>query len=435
MKSKYKPEKKEMKLKCIGIAFLILPIYFGYSQNHKEIKPIEKKHPVVLITGENHIFYQLNKHNQSEYNISGADSIVIVTRKQLADNDHFKPYTISYKFNELQEIEYASGEIKPDHNAQYLNKSLMKRPSTQIKKRIRVPLQTDKLTVYSKKNNETIDLNVYAYYGKEKKKLKPLTKNQTSLLKSGKCNNYYKLNSSIPTIIDVTGPGKLIVYTRKRLSKNDSSGYSFSYKDKYSNVKTIHIKSVKESKESMYKSLYIKEVPSGYTKTVIDIPKKLGQITFFSEFPVDARFLYQEEDLEMNWKVINPTDNKELVVLNDKETKKVLKYHRISETERMTFDVTGPKTIRLLSRGEFTYDMHSNNDYEIILREGKTIINTFKLSCFRSSKVEYLNNNEMVPGTIDVIYLNIPEGKHSYSLSVNNNNKTALVRVSSEIKK
>jgi hypothetical protein len=424
-----------MKLKCIVIAFFILPIFFGYSQNIKEIKPLEKKHPVVLITGENHVFYQLNKNNPAEYTISGADSIIIVTRKQLSDNDHFKPYTISYRFNELPEIEYVSGELKPDHNAQYLNKSLMKRPSTQFKNRITVTEQIDKLTVYSKRNNEMLDLNVYAYYGKEKKKLKPVTKNQTSILKTGKSSKYYKLNSSIPTIIDVNEPGKLIVYTRKRLSKNDSSGYTFSYKDKYSNIKTIHVKTVTKSKESIYKSLYIKEVPSGYTKTIIDIPKKLGQITFFSEFPVDARFLYQKEDTEMNWKIIHPSDNKEFVILNDKETKKVLKYHRISETESLSFDVTGPKTVRLLSRGEFSYEMHSNNDYEIVLREGKTILNTFKLSCFRSSKVEYLNNNEMVPGTIDVIYLNIPEGKHSYTLSVNNNNKTALVRVSSEIKK
>ncbi len=74
--------------------------------------------------------------------------------------------------------------------------------------------------------------------------------------------------------------------------------------------------------------------------------------------------------------------------------------------------------------------MHSNNDYEIILKEDEKIVNTFKLSCFRSSKTEYTNNDEMIPGSLDIIYINIPEGKHNYSFHLNNNAKSALIRVS-----
>ena len=73
--------------------------------------------------------------------------------------------------------------------------------------------------------------------------------------------------------------------------------------------------------------------------------------------------------------------------------------------------------------------MHSNNDYEIVLKEGSEVINTYKLSCFRSSQVEYKDNDEMIPGTLDRIYIDVPKGKHSYTLNVNNNNKTALIRV------
>jgi hypothetical protein len=117
------------------------------------------------------------------------------------------------------------------------------------------------------------------------------------------------------------------------------------------------------------------------------------------------------------------------------ETKTDLDYYRISSSQSFSFDITGPKTIRLLSRGEFLYDMHSNNDYAIELKEGDKVINTYKLSCFRSSKTEYKNNEDMIPGTLDIIYINIPKGKHTYTIGMNNSGKSALIRISAKSKK
>jgi hypothetical protein len=417
------------------VLIFILSNVLLFSQNSIELKPVEKKHPVILISGNDYMLYKLDKRNPIEFLVEGADSLIISSRKRIDERDNFNPYSISYKFDNLGNNEYTSAVIKIDHNSVYVDKSVMNNPSTIFKKALLVPAGSKNLKLFTTKSGEEIDVSITAYYGKEKKKPKPNIESETILIKTGKQIHYYKLNSVIPTIVKADGEGKLIVYTRKRLSDNNTEGYTFTYTDKYSFTRTVKVDDVKVSKESIYKSFNILEQPSTYTKTVIEIPEKYGEIIFSSDNEIDARFVFQKGKDELKWKEIVPKNNIESVILYYKETNTFIKYNRISNKQTFSFDITGPKTIRLLVRGEFLYDMYSNDDYEIVLKEGTKVIQTYKLSCFRSSKTEYKDNDEMIPGTLDVLYITIPEGKHSYSFEINNVDKTALIRLSIPLKK
>ncbi len=414
---------------------LILSSSFIYSQKHTEVKLVKKKQPVIIISGKNKTYYKLSKRNFMEFSVDGADKLIIYSRKRIDTKDNPDPYTIKYKFDNSEDLIYKSGIIEIDPNAAYINKSLKKRPALFYKKIITVPENSEKLYLLLEKSNDEADITVIAFYNSEKKKLIPTNNPEKNLIKSGKRLKYYKLNSVIPTIVNINDPGKLIVYSRKRLTENNKKGYSFSYKDKNANKRIIRVDSPKLSLSAVYKSFNIDQIPSGYTKTVIDIPNRYGELIFSSDFPVDARFLFMKDDKKTIWKDISSINKSESIILQYKESETERKYYRISEDQTFSFNVTGPKKIRILSRGEYHYDMHSNNDYEIILKKGTEVINTYKLSCFRSSKVEYKDNDEMIPGTLDRIYIDIPEGEHTYTLSVNNNNKTALIRVSAAVNK
>jgi len=419
------------KFALVLVAFILSSIYL-FAQDYTVLEPVVKKEPVILISGKNITYYKLSKRNPIEYSVEGVNKLYIYTRKRIDSNDKPEPYSIKYYFDNSDEFTYESDKIKSDIKAVYLNKSFKRRPSEFYKKPIIIPENAKTLFVISERSNDDVDINILAVYGSKKKKLKPKGDFDKTIIKTGERLKYYKLNSVIPTVIHPKESGKLIVYSRLRMSDNEKKSYSITLKDKNANKKVYRFDNSIISKESVYKSSNILKLPSKYHKTIIDIPGKYGEIEFSSNDPVDAKFVFKKDKEQRVWKDIPSINKSEEVFLQYKNSKTNRKYSRISEEMNYSFKIKGPQKIRILARGEFQFDMHSNNDYEIIVKKNDKIENTYKLSCFRSSEVEYKDNDEMIPGTLDRIYINVPEGEHTYTLSVNNNNKTSLIRVSKE---
>jgi hypothetical protein len=153
-------------------------------------------------------------------------------------------------------------------------------------------------------------------------------------------------------------------------------------------------------------------------------------IQFASEFPVDARFVFVKSKEKHVWKKVE-TSSKASVVLVSKKSESERVYHRIDNATSFDFLVnTAENTmLKVFVRGEFTYDMISNNDYEIILKDHGKMVNTYKLSCERSKEMNYKNDDELIPGSLDKIYIDVPKGQHKYSFSIQNKGKSALLRV------
>ena len=284
--------------------------------------------------------------------------------------------------------------------------------------------------ITSKILTDDIDISVVGYRGTKKEQLKPVDAKVNPIrIKSGEVLNYYNLNSKIAMQLNMQKTGQLIVYTRKRMEKKSSNDYSYSYKINNSKIEHVIVKDIKLAKDAVYKSFKVTQTPSNFKKTVINIDDVPQQIVFASKNCVDARFLFLEKKEEPMWKELKKKTNQILIGVKNKKTTRI--YHRIDAEKAFDFNLNAPDDMKLkvLIRGEFTYDMHANNDYEIVLLDNGKRVKTFKLSCNRSNTMTYKNNDDLIIGTLDKIYIDVPKGKHNYKFLVPNKNKSALIRV------
>jgi len=255
------------KFALVLVAFILSSIYL-FAQDYTVLEPVVKKEPVILISGKNITYYKLSKRNPIEYSVEGVNKLYIYTRKRIDSNDKPEPYSIKYYFDNSDEFTYESDKIKSDIKAVYLNKSFKRRPSEFYKKPIIIPENAKTLFVISERSNDDVDINILAVYGSKKKKLKPKGDFDKTIIKTGERLKYYKLNSVIPTVIHPKESGKLIVYSRLRMSDNEKKSYSITLKDKNANKKVYRFDNSIISKESVYKSSNILKLPSKYHKTI-----------------------------------------------------------------------------------------------------------------------------------------------------------------------
>lgn len=401
--------------------FLFLISFTSFSQKVKELKPISKKQHVSILSGRHNAYHLAN---QTVYNISGYKQLVVYSRERIDKKS--QGYTISYHFDNKKEEKYTVKPQKRDYKSAYLDKSIHKNPSLFNKKVIHIPNGVKSITLKTQKNS-LVDLKVAISKSKKNTYLKP-QKAEKVVLITGKTRDYYKLNSKTPTVIETNQEGELIVYTRKRMNPKSSNKYSFSFTIDNSITKKINIKNVKRSTHSVYRSLGIKQIPSTYDITVIKTTNVYQNIIFSSKYTVDARFVFKKIIQKDGWKEIEIEKSKIVpLVVNKKNT--IKEYTRIDHNNSFDFDISNTNKIKVYIRGEFHYDMHANNDYVIVLKDNGKILNTYRLSSNRSNVMHYKYNDELIPGTLDKFSIKIPLGKHKYSISILNKDKTALIRV------
>ena len=406
----------------------ILSTSFAQGQKLKDVKPIVKKQAVKILTGKKKTYYALDSKKSVDYNVSGIEKVVIYSRKRIKNNK-LTTYAIIYQFDQQGGTSYRASKTKTDKKSAYMDKSLERKVAHFYKKEVVIPLNTTNLSLFLEKT-KGVDAKVIGYKAGQKITLKPTQYDKKTNIRSGEVFKYYKLNSKIKTTIKLDKPGKLIVYTRMRLNDKGMGDYFFSYKIDKANFTKVNVTATKPASKTMYKSFYNTKTPSAFYKTIINIDDAAQQVEFTSKDAVDARFVLIEAPEKITWTAVK-TDNTDPVILTTKKTNKDRIYNRINTTKTFNFNIDAKKAtkIKLFVRGEFTYDMLSNNDYELLLRDNGKIINTYKLSCDRSREMKYKDNDELIPGTLDKVFINVSKGKHNYSIAVNNNGKTALIRV------
>lgn len=402
--------------KIVSFVLIILVSLSINAQKKQVIRPMTKKSKVAIIYGKKKTYYRLNKG--LDFPVTNLKKIVIYSRERIKSKTD--GYQITYNFDNSKVDTYGIYKSVIDKKSAYINKAIRYRTSKLSKKILNVPKNAETIHLYT---DNLVDIYVTPY--KNKKTLKPIN-NPIKKVKvlTGKTAYYYKLNSKIPTDIYLNEVGKLYIYTRKRLSKKDNYTYTFSYKSENSKPTKIIINNAKFSRYATYKSISNRRKPSIYHKTSIDIKEKT-KINFSSIDRVDARFVFVKK-----WKEIYQKNSNQIDLIT-KKGNKTRKYFRISKNNNFEFNINAKtKTeAKLLLRGEFTYDMLSNSDYKIILKDYDKIITTYKLSCNRSKEMNYKNNADKIPGTLDKIFFKIPKGNHHYTIKIGNKNKTALVRV------
>ena len=414
-----------MKRQILFIALLVQASWV-FSQ-WRDLSPVVKKAPVQVLSG-NRLKYHSTKKGRISFPVKSFDSVVLYTRERI--DGKATPYAIHYRLKS-GDNRYGVKRVKKDRHAFYADKSIGFYPSKSHRKTLHLQPE-DELLELEVTGSNPVDMRLVGYKDGKKTPVSPLHSGKRITIISGRKNSYYKLNSKIPAKIHVNGSGKLIVYTRLRMRDRKPVSYGFSYKTSDGRVKYINVSKAVPSRKSIYTSRKIKEKPSVYHKTVIDLDAVPVDISFHSKNPVDARFVWKSGKKNI-WKPIAVKDQPVKLKVRGKNT--IRNYHRLKPGQPMSFTVPAKHKgeIRILVRGEFTYDMFSDNDYIIQLTEKGKVIKTYKLTCSKSGKLIYVDDPSRVPGTLNKIYFKVPHGTHRYELRMNSTDKTALIRIENKI--
>ncbi len=253
---------------------------------------------------------------------------------------------------------------------------------------------------------------------------------------NGKLFNYYTLSRDSITHISVKGPGKLTITTRTRFANTgiDSLSYSIVYVCDNKKLKVQKVKKVGREGNKVYISS-TKDIPSTPKTFTIKVDPEIHDYSFVKlneSPPVDLYYKFVPDSVPI-WKElisINDTAKVKLKV----DSSNIQTYYRFSANHFQKFKVKGPTSLRIYTRLEYTYNMQGVLSYRVQVKRNDSIINTYKLSAKPSIEAKYIKDKKHIPGTLEILYLDVPPGDHFYEFILLDKFYTSLIRVARQKK-
>lgn len=266
------------------------------------------------------------------------------------------------------------------------------------------------------------------------KVLKPKNaKSKISIVVSGKSRTYYALVFKDPTIVSAKGPGTLKIITRVQFNSQTPKtiDYSLFYSINGNRKIKVDFKNIKRDGRATFKNKSL-GFPGTGESIVIELSRGDNTIELWcqAESPkINTRFLFNEtKEKKIDWVPLSPSFPNEPVSLVTNE--EIVTYYRFSTKKTLKIKITGPTTLRILSRVENHYQMKGRIDYRLQLKEDGMIKNTYQLSSVRSEVTVYKKGKEKTPGKAKEIVFSVPSGTHSYELiPLDKDKNTILARV------
>jgi hypothetical protein len=265
---------------------------------------------------------------------------------------------------------------------------------------------------------------------KDWKLIKPVSGKSISLLIEDKKRSYWKISNEEPLIIKAEGPCELKILTRMVLEGKKKEGV-YSFETNIDNEKqpltaraTQFTKSVTNAKFSDQRigrgRSIIYQVPPGEHEYKFTLPDNSKQTVY-------ARpFILKEESKKKDYIAYLPRSFPEEVriIINERE----YIYYRSKSDKPIELEVIGPAEVKCISRLEFDCTMHGNQNYRVQVAEKDSIVLTSFFKGEISSTAMYIGNTNMVVSKGDIIFFNVPEGKHKYYITTPDLNKSVLFR-------
>jgi hypothetical protein len=270
-----------------------------------------------------------------------------------------------------------------------------------------------------------------AQSGGKPKYLKPtnFTK-KVSTITSGKTRNYYSLHTVKPSVITVTGPGKLRVISRGRFKP--AAGVKIKYEIFYTVDAGARKSALVNAAERSKNATYLNEtlgVPAQNREFEIEIESGTHNIEFLlkdSIVPVAVRYVFTPaKQKKQEWMAYSPLQPSEPVDLISKES--TVTYYRFSTTKPLKIEINGPAELRLMSRIEMQYQMKGKIDYRVQVKENDKVLNTYQLSSDRSESAAYKDRNDLIPGKAREFVIDVPKGKHIYEIGTLDQDKNTVL--------
>lgn len=250
--------------------------------------------------------------------------------------------------------------------------------------------------------------------------LKPKNaKSITTIIISGKSRTYYPLMVNEPIIVSAKGPGMLKIISRAQFSSQTPKAFDYSifYSINGNKKAKEDFKAISCDGKATFKDKSL-GFPGTDESIVIELRRGDNTIELWSNVDspkINARFLFTKiTEKKINWVSLSPSFPNEPVSLVTNED--VVAYYRFSSNKPLKIKITGPTTLRVLSRIENHYQMKGRIDYRLQVKEDGKIKNTYQLSSVRSEVTVYKRGCGKTLCKAREIVISVPGGTHIYEV-------------------
>jgi len=250
------------------------------------------------------------------------------------------------------------------------------------------------------------------------------------LIINSKRRVYYPLREN-GLVYQISGPTRAEFISRYPVLKGKKKSHSFNYVIVLNEKDTIQVKHRYKVQSSIRSAQHPKHRYTYSGNYFINLPKGNHSIEVLEDqklkYPVLLRLLSKEfESIGSSQTVLKPMVHKDEVKIDVGD--KQINYFECSKDIPLQIQASGPKKMRIISRLEFTDKMGSEESYRVHIKKGKKVIGTYFFNSERSSSSSISSRLDRVPGKWRSCEINIPKGKHTYSIEILDEGKTVLTR-------
>ena len=250
------------------------------------------------------------------------------------------------------------------------------------------------------------------------------------LIINSKRRVYYPLREN-GLVYQISGPTRAEFISRYPVLKGKKKSHSFNYVIVLNEKDTIQVKHRYKVQSSIRSAQHPKHRYTYSGNYFINLPKGNHSIEVLEDqklkYPVLLRLLSKEfESIGSSQTVLKPMVHKDEVKIDVGD--KQINYFECSKDIPLQIQASGPKKMRIISRLEFTDKMGSEESYRVHIKKGKKVVGTYFFNSERSSSSSISSRLDRVPGKWRSCEINIPKGKHTYSIEILDEGKTVLTR-------
>jgi hypothetical protein len=235
---------------------------------------------------------------------------------------------------------------------------------------------------------------------------------------NNKIRTYYALEKGNESILRLSGPGKLKLYTRAHFAdKNDKAAvYTIAYSINGGKEQKLKVTNEEPAKNSTYPPGML-GIPGKSKRFEVDVPIGTNHIKFRlidNNKPVAIRYIFKAVKTNYDWITFAPRKYEGVYEIITNETVSV--YYKFSKNNPLSVNVIGPTQVMLYNRLAFDQHMDGSVHYRMQVKENGKVINTYQLSNRLSDVSFFKEMKNVTPGKASKIVINVPEGKHTYEI-------------------
>jgi hypothetical protein len=244
-------------------------------------------------------------------------------------------------------------------------------------------------------------------------------------------HTYFSIEKGNQLSIQVKGPSQIRILTRREFAAqpNQSVEYTIRYTmdSQVSERLNFTARPIDTARD-----LENPERLLGYLrKHSIDVPRGVHSYSFeiVDDSPrIWVRVQEQQTSYIENLRriAIQPHQYTTAVDLDVKE--RIYTYYRIGNSDEIRLDVIGPTNLKILARLEYDNTMRGDQKYRFQVLEGDSVVETYSLSTKLSDVAKYIEPAYTLLSQGEKVYLDVPEGRHSYRVVLLDNHRSMLIK-------